>query len=78
MEIEDTVRMQRPGKSLTHLGVVSCPNLNLPACIERESGVVSDIFVTWDGATPEFESSNQIAEGIIMLVWHILNSRKRV
>ena len=28
------------------------------------------IFVTWDGATLEFESFNRIAEGIIMLAWH--------
>ena len=32
--------------------------------------VVSDIFVTWDGATLEFENSNHIAEGIITLAWH--------
>ena len=34
------------------------------------SGVLSVIFVTLDRATLEFESSNQIAEGIIMLTWH--------
>ena len=32
--------------------------------------VVSDIFVTWDGATLEFENSNHITEGIITLAWH--------
>ena len=32
--------------------------------------VVSDIFVTWDGATLEFEKSNHIAEGIITLTGH--------
>ena len=31
---------------------------------------MSDIFATWDGAALEFESSNQIAEGIIVLAWH--------
>ena len=31
---------------------------------------MSDIFVTWDGATLEFENSNLIAEGIITLAWH--------
>ena len=31
---------------------------------------MSDIFVTWDGATLEFENSNFIAEGIITLAWH--------
>ena len=34
------------------------------------SNVVSDVFITWDGATHEFESSNHIAEGIITLAWH--------
>jgi len=38
-------------------------------CTKR-SGVLSDIFVTWDGATLKFESSNQVAEGTIMLAWH--------
>ena len=37
-----------------------------PSCtyvyIKRGSGVLSDIFVTWDGATLKFESSNLIAE----------------
>ena len=32
--------------------------------------VVSDIFVTWDRATLEFENSNHIAEGILTLAWH--------
>ena len=32
--------------------------------------VLCDIFVTWDGATLEFESFNRIAEGIIMLAWY--------
>ena len=32
--------------------------------------MLSDIFVALDGATLEFESSNQITEGIIMLAWH--------
>ena len=36
---------------------------------ELESGVLSDIFVTWDGATLKFEGSNLIAEKI-MLAWH--------
>ena len=31
---------------------------------------MSDIFVTWDGATLEFENSNLIAEGIITLARH--------
>ena len=31
---------------------------------------MSDIFVTWDGATLQFESSNQIADDIITLSWH--------
>ena len=37
---------------------------------KKGSNVVSDIFVTWDGATLEFENSNLIAEGIITLAWH--------
>ena len=54
MEIEDRVRMQRPCRnSATHLGVVSSPNLH--KCVKRGSGVLSDIFVTWDGATLDFE-----------------------
>ena len=32
------------------------------------SGVLSDIFVTWDGATIKFESSNQIAGAIITFI----------
>ena len=39
-------------------------------CIKKRSNVVSDVFVTWDGATLEFENSNLIAEGIITLAWH--------
>ena len=37
----------------------------------RGSGVLSDIFVTLDGATLKFETSNQITdlEGIITLTW---------
>ena len=31
---------------------------------------MSDIFVTWDRATLQFESSSHIAEGIITLAWH--------
>ena len=31
---------------------------------------MSDIFVTWDRATLEFENSNLIADGIITLAWH--------
>ena len=38
-------------------------------CIKK-SCVLGDIFVTWGGATLKFESSDQIAEGIIMLAWH--------
>ena len=37
---------------------------------KRGSGVLSDIFVTLDGAILNFESSDQILEGIIMLTWH--------
>ena len=54
--------------SVTHLEVVLRPNLHV--YVQRGSGVLSDIFVTWDRATLEFESSNQFAEGIIMLAWH--------
>ena len=31
-------------------------------CVQRGLGVLSDTFVTWDGATLTFESSNLIAE----------------
>ena len=31
---------------------------------------MSDVFVTWDGTTLEFENFNLIAEGIITLAWH--------
>ena len=70
------------GNSMTHiyLGLVVCPKLHV--CV---SNVVSDISVTWDGVTLEFESSSHIAEGIITLAWHkqqivmyILSRRKCV
>ena len=54
---------------MTNLGVVSCPILHMHMCI-RGSGVLCDIFGTWDRATLEFESSTQIADSITMLAWH--------
>ena len=57
----DGDRLRTQFFSVTHLGVVLCPILHL-----YKEGVLSDIFVIWDGATPGFESSDQIAEGIII------------
>ena len=65
MEIETEFRCRDQEQHNTHLGLVVCPKLHV--CV---SNVVSDIFVTWDGATLEFESSSHIAEGIITLAWH--------
>ena len=64
MEIEDRVQMQRPG---TAQHIFRTSRVLKPSHI---SNVVSDIFVTWDGVTLEFENSNHIAEGIITLAWH--------
>ena len=66
MEIEDIVRIQTRN-SVTLLGVVSCPNLHIRLHIKGVSGVLSDIFDTWDGATLDFENSSRIAEGLVML-----------
>ena len=42
-----------------------------------KKGLMSDIFVTWDGATLEFENSNLITESIIILGVHDMQQASR-